>query len=190
MPDGGFSEDLQNFKLLEKYIANNFKSWWEYVESEDCGVQMENGLQVVVGTDKVSSWGMATFQNAKLEEPMRFELRDDGSQTQSYTWKGIYGKSGPANEEIVDLLVAPNTQLRNQCVFVRALNVSIPCKVQEELAAFHICSCYFGNCKCDSSWRQTQPGQRNANAQTSNVSVVLMLIRGAKVYNRSRSYIR
>jgi hypothetical protein len=79
MPDGALSEDLRNYKLVEKYIADNAKSWYEYVESDDCGMPTENGdIRVVVGMDKVSSWGMATFENVNVEEPLRFEFKEDG----------------------------------------------------------------------------------------------------------------
>ena len=152
MPDGGLSEELQNLKLVDKYITANIKSWWQYVESDDCGVQTDNGLQVVVGTDKVPSWGMATFEN--VEGPMHFEFKHDriSSQIQTYTWKRINGRAGPAEREIRDLLMGANASpVCNQCVFVRTLNVSVSSKVQVELAAHEVCT----------------SGQRNINIQTS-----------------------
>jgi hypothetical protein len=156
MPDGGLSEDLQNYKLMENYIAANAESWWEYVESEDCGVPTENGIQVVVGTDKVSSWGMATFENVEL--PMEFEFKSDGtaSQTRTSNWKRIDGRAGPAEEEIRDLLMGPTmSPPRNQCVFVRTLNVSVSGTVRDKLAV-EVCSSCSKDCMSDST-HEAQP---------------------------------
>ena len=170
MPDGALSEDLRHYKLVEKYIADNAKSWYEYVESDDCGMPTENGdIRVVVGMDKVSSWGMATFEN--VEEPLQFEFKDDGrgSHAPTYKWERIVaGRAGPPEEEIRDLLQGPDTSsLRNQCVFVRTLNVSVAGKVRDELAVYEVRASRFRGCFSESSRHRTRPGQRNANAQNS-----------------------
>src|SRR5260221_2181685 len=120
MPDGAISEDLRSYKLVEKYVADNAKSWYEYVESDDCGMQTENGdIRIVVGMDKVSSWGMATFENVDIEDPLRFEFKEDErreSQVRTYKWdRTVAGRAGPPEEEIRDLLRELNTSpLRNQ----------------------------------------------------------------------------
>jgi hypothetical protein len=176
MPDGALSEDLRHYKPVEKYISDNAKSWYEYVESDDCGMPTENGdIRVVVGMDKVSSWGMATFENVNAEEPLQFELKDDGRRSEShartYKWDGIVeGRAGPPEEEIRDLLQGPNTTpLRNQCVFARTLNVSIAGKVRDELAVYEVRASCFKDSFSESSQRQTRPGQRNTNTQGSQV---------------------
>jgi len=168
MPDGALSEDLRHYKLVEKYIADNAKNWYEYVESDDCGMPTENGdIRVVVGMDKASSWGMATFENVDSEQPLQFEFRDDGRG--SHKWDRIItGRAGPPEEEIRDLLQGPDTSpLRNQCVFVRTLNVSVAGKVRDELAVYEVrASCFRDNFSEFQSRRQTRPGHRNANIQS------------------------
>ena len=171
MPDGAISEDLRSYKLVEKYVADNAKSWYEYVESDDCGMQTENGdIRVVVGMDKVSSWGMATFENVDIEDPLRFEFKEDErreSQVRTYKWdRTVAGRAGPPEEEIRDLLREPNTSpLRNQCVFVRALNVSVAGKVQDELAAYKVRSSCFRDCHSDLGRHTSSSGQRNENSR-------------------------
>jgi hypothetical protein len=133
MPDGALSEDLRNHKLVEDYTIANLKRWYEFVESDDCGMTVEDGdIQVVLGTDKVSSWGMATFEDVNVEDPLRFEFKEVGSASYPpYKWHSIIaGRAGPPEEEIRDLLHGPNpSPLRNQCVFVRTLNASFLVKV-------------------------------------------------------------
>jgi hypothetical protein len=136
MPDGALTEDLRNCKLVEKYIAENAKSWYEYVARDDCGMQTENGdIRVVVGMDKASSWGIATFRNVNLEEPLRFELKNDGraSQAATYRWDGILaGRAGPPEAEVRGLQGPDDmSPLHNQSVFVRTLNISVSGKVRE-----------------------------------------------------------
>lgn len=193
IPDGGLSEQLQNYKLLEKYISTNAKSWWEYVESEDCGVpvQTDYGVQIVVATDKVSSWGMTTFEN--VEEPMQFEFGGDesktASQTRSYTWKRISGRAGPAEDEIQDLLAGPNTsgRLCNQCVFLRTLNVSVSGKVWRE-AAVQETSCF--NAFISDSSQDLGNIQTSKSGLTVSLSLPLNFIQLKTVYNASKSHMR
>jgi hypothetical protein len=170
MPDGALSEDLRNCKLVQKYIADNAGSWYEYAESDDCGMQPENGdIRVVIGMDKVSSWGMATFENVNLEEPLRFEFKDDGrgSQGRTYKWDSVSGRAGPPEEEIRDLLEGPNTSpLRNQCVFVRTLNVSVAGGVRDELAVCEIRASYTRDWISDSG----QHRARSVELQTSQIA--------------------
>ena len=165
MPDGALTEDLENHKLVENYIAANAKSWWECVESDDCGRNTDNGIQVVIGMDKVSSWAMASFENVK--RPMEFEFKNEGTILPARTpkWKGILsGKAGPSDAEIRDLLTEPNTTpLRNQCVFVRTMNVSVSSKARDGLAVPEVCPTCFRESTSDSN----RPKKRIATTQTS-----------------------
>jgi len=179
MPDGAITEDLRSYKLVEKYVAVNAKSWYEYAESDDCGMQTENGdIRVVVGMDKVSSWGMATFENVSVEDPLRFEFKEDGrreSQARTYKWDGIVaGRAGPPEEEIRDLLQEPNMPpLRNQSVFVRTLNVSVAGKVRDELAAYEVRSSSFKDCHSDLGQHGRPSRLRNESPQTSQVGLTV-----------------
>jgi hypothetical protein len=178
IPDGALSEDLRNYKLVENYIAKNAKSWYEYVASDDCGMPAENGdIRVVVGTDKVSSWGMATFENVKVENPLRFELNVDerASQIRTYRWNRIIGRAGPPEYEIRNLSVQGPDPLRNQCVFVRTLNVSVAGKVRDELAVYEVRTSCFAACSSDSDWLQARPGTQNVNIQTEQIGLPVSL---------------
>ena len=129
---------------MEKYIAANAKSWYEYVEGDDCGRKIENGdIRVVVGFDKVSSWGIATFAS-NVEELIRFEFKGVNERPAShmYMWDcvgSVNGRVGPQDEEIRDLVLEPNAPpLRNQCVFVRTLNFTLSGSIQNELAVHEV----------------------------------------------------
>ena len=66
MPEGAYSEDLDNFSRLGKYIATHAVDWYKFVNGPR-GHEAQNGdLRVVVGYDKTTSWGMATFSNSNL----------------------------------------------------------------------------------------------------------------------------
>ena len=178
MPDGGLSEDLQNEMLITNHIARYAESWWEYVQSEKCGVRTDNGfLEVVVGTDKVYSWGMATFEN--VEEPREFRFNVGGimSQTRASTgnWENIIGREGPTEKEMRDLLTGPTTSLlRNQCVFVRTLDVFVPGKIRDKLPV-KVCSSCSKDCMSDSGWHEGQPRQRPGNVKTSQARLSVSL---------------
>ena len=144
MPDGAFTEDMWNQTLMENYIAANAKGWYQYVKSDECGRPVKNGhIRVVVGVDKVSSWGIATFASSS-EEHVRFEFRgvshNDGAASQAYIWHCVgsgSGRVGPPEEEIRDLQ-NDRYPIRNQCVFVRTLNFSLSKKIWDKLAVHEV----------------------------------------------------
>jgi len=92
-------------------------------------MQAENGdIRLVMGTVKAAYWGIAIFENANVDNSIRFELKEDGliSEVRTYRWDRITARAGPPAEEIRELSQGPNSsQLRNQCVFVRMLNISL-----------------------------------------------------------------
>jgi len=74
LPNGGTAEDLLNHTLVKKYIAENAKSWYNYIK-EERGREVDNGdIRLVIGFDKVSSWGIATFARS-IEEQIRLEFK-------------------------------------------------------------------------------------------------------------------
>jgi hypothetical protein len=184
MPDGGLSEDLQNCKLIEKYVATNAESWWGFVKSEDCGVPTDNEIQVVIGTDKVSSWGMATFENVQ-----QFAFEDDwtASQTRTSKWSGIDGRAGPAEEEIRDYSTQTTEPLRNQCVFVRTLNVSVSATVRDK-SAVAVCSNCSKDCMAGPTRSEAQLGRIQSSQAAPSVCLFLFgSILLKIVYNFCRS---
>jgi len=145
MPDGALSEDLRSHNLVERYIAANAKGWYKYVEGDACGRRIENGdIRVVVGFDKVSSWGMATFAS-NIEEAGRFEFKgvNDQQTPHKYMWDCVgsgSGRVGPQEEEIRDLIFEERhtSPLRNQCVFMRTLNFTLSGIVRSEVAVHEV----------------------------------------------------
>ena len=193
MPDGGVSEDLHNYKLMQDYIAANAEHWYQCVGNNGWGMLVENGdLQVVTGTDKTSSWGMATFENVDMD-PIRFELKEDkiAMQGRTYEWDTIpTGRVGPREEEIRDLMQGPNTSpLVNQCVFIRTLTVSVLGKSWNHSAVQEVRTSGTRDYISNLRWYQGQFGQRNVNVQTPQPvsSLVLILIQLPK-YFRSQAH--
>ena len=142
MPDGASSEDLRNDKPLRAYIAANAKSWYEYVEGEACGRSIDNGdIHMVVGFDKVTSWGIATFAR-NVEKQVRFEFNSvcDGTTVGAYAWDCVgcgSGRVGPRKEEMRGL-ESDMGPLQNQCVFVRTLNFTLSGRIWDELAVCEV----------------------------------------------------
>ena len=89
MPDGATTEDLMNHELVQKYIAKNAQSWYTYIR-EERGRKVKNGdIRLVIGFDKVASWGIATFASS-VEEQVRLEFKtndSDQAASRAYSWK-------------------------------------------------------------------------------------------------------
>ena len=144
MPDGASSEDLRNDKALRTYIAANAKSWYEYVEGEARGRSIGNGdIHMVVGFDKVTSWGIATFAR-NVENQVRFEFNSvcDATTVGVYAWDCVgcgSGRVGPRKEEMRGLILESDTgPLQNQCVFVRTLNFTLSGRIWDALAVCQV----------------------------------------------------
>jgi len=133
MPDGAITEDLVCRKSIKKYLAKNAETWYEFV-SEVCGLDVDNGdIRLVIGFDKVSSWGIAT-SSCSVGERVRLEFKNISDISQTYTWHcagshGGSGRVGPCNREmqgIISLQEADRSPpLQNQCVFLRTLNFDL-----------------------------------------------------------------
>ena len=148
MPDGATAEDLLNHKLVKKYIAKNAESWYTYIK-EERGREVENGdVRLVVGFDKVASWGIATVAST-IEERVRLEFRSNDSNqvaSRTYTWNcvgGGSGRVGPHEEEMDDLRIpndasATESRLKNQTVFVRTLNFNLKGEAWNDLTIHKI----------------------------------------------------
>jgi len=145
MPDGGTAEDLLNHKLVKKYIAKHAKSWYNYIR-EVRGREVKNGdIRLVIGFDKVSSWGIATFAQ-NIEERVRLEFKtidSDQSASRTYVWNcvgGGSGRVGPQEEEMDDLMSnsASGSSIKNQTVFVRTLNFNLRGEAWDDLSCHEI----------------------------------------------------
>ena len=144
MPDGAYQEELGNLSKFRDYVAVHATNWYKFVNGPR-GREAQNGdVRVVVGCDKSTSWGMATFANTSSAQQSNFRLkfRPLRGQQQSqhnvgtpYAWEhsGVAEvRVGPEPGENEELGETPNRQLRNQCLFMRTLSVTLSDSVWAE----------------------------------------------------------
>ncbi|KDR67739.1 hypothetical protein GALMADRAFT_79635, partial [Galerina marginata CBS 339.88] len=64
MPVGSNSEDLREKRRIRAYISTHAEDWYKYANIIR-GREAKNGdIRLVVGFDKTTTWGMATFSNS------------------------------------------------------------------------------------------------------------------------------
>jgi len=139
MPDGAITEDLMCRKSIKKYLAKNAESWYEFV-SEVRERDVDNGdIRLVIGFDKVSSWGIATSA-CNFGERVRLEFKNVGDISQAYTWRCVgsgSGRVGPCDQEMRGITSLQDggrsSHLQNQCVFLRTLNFDLSGKCWNDL---------------------------------------------------------
>ena len=133
MPRGARSVDLGNLATFREYTAANAANWYKYVNGPR-GREAKNGdVRLVVGFDKTSSWGIATFANQSHQNSCRLKFGPTkGDSASTYTWLENSGiadvRAGPDSEETDELRIdsdPPDVQLENQCLFVRTLNATL-----------------------------------------------------------------
>jgi hypothetical protein len=133
MPRGARSEDLGNLARFREYIAANVANWYKFVNGPR-GREAKNGdVRLVVGYDKTTSWGIATFSNQTQQNSCLLKFGpSEGDSASTYTWSEYSGvadvRAGPDSDEIDELKIGsdpPDVQFGNQCLFVRTLNVTL-----------------------------------------------------------------
>jgi len=136
MPRGARAENLENSVRFREYAASNVANWYKFVNGPR-GREAKNGdVRLVVGFDKTTSWGIATFANHAKQNNCRLKFgpTDGASLTTSactYAWEysGVADvKAGPDSKENDELrrdTDPPDVQFENQCLFVRTLNVTL-----------------------------------------------------------------
>ena len=133
MPRGARSEDLGNLATFREYAAANVANWYKYVNGPR-GREAKNGdVRLVVGFDKTTSWGIATFANQTHQSSCRLKFGpSEGDSASTYTWSENSGiadvRAGPDSDEIDELRIdsdPPDIQFENQCLFVRTLNITL-----------------------------------------------------------------
>lgn len=130
MPDGASTEDLLNKRVIQNCIAKNAESWHEYATGPERGRIIQKGeiLGVVVGWDKVRSWGIATSTCTSGQSvSLNFKFGESGT-SQAYSWDCTGSANlrvGPRDEEIADLRQRNGAAPQNQCVFVRMMNFTL-----------------------------------------------------------------
>ena len=135
MPQGARSQDLGNFARFRKYAAANVADWYKFANGPR-GREAKNGdIHLVVGFDKTTSWGIATFVNQTQQTRDSCRLKfgpSEGDSASTYTWLEYSGvtdvRAGPDSIEGDELRIdsdPPDVQFENQCLFVRTLNVTL-----------------------------------------------------------------
>jgi len=133
MPQGAQAEDLANVSRFRQYLSTNAESWYRYVNNVR-GREARNGdVRLVVGCDKASSWGMATFANSTAQEfHLKFKPTGESGSRQTYGWEYsgmVEARAGPDPDETDELRSSDDSGhsgvYKNQCLFVRTLNATL-----------------------------------------------------------------
>jgi hypothetical protein len=138
MPKGARSTDLANYARFREYAAANVADWYKFANGPR-GREAKNGdVRLVVGFDKTTSWGIATFANQTLSQQngcqLRFSPCEEGrlmSSASTYSWQYSWATEvqvGPSSTQINELKRdsdPPDVQFENQCLFVRTLNATL-----------------------------------------------------------------
>ena len=136
MPRGARSEDLGNYARFREYAAANVADWYRFVNGPR-GREAKNGdVRLVVGFDKTTSWGIATFANQTQQNSchLRFGPSQEAglmSSAHTYTWQysgAAEVQVGPSLNQIDELRRdgdPSGVQFENQCLFVRTLNTTL-----------------------------------------------------------------
>ena len=122
MPQGAYAEDLANVSRFRQYLSANAESWYRYVNGVR-GREARNGdVRLVVGCDKTSSWGMATFKDSTARDfHLKFKPTAEDGSTRTHGWEYsgmIEARVGP-NPEYTEELT------KNLCLFARTLNATL-----------------------------------------------------------------
>jgi len=135
MPQGVQAQDLANVSVFRRYLSGNAENWYRYVNNVR-GREARNGdVRLVIGCDKTSSWGMATFANSSNRN-ISFNFKPNG-ETQNHIWdcSGIVeARAGPDRQETEMLTLQDGKSgiLMNQCLFVRTLNATFAMTLGED----------------------------------------------------------
>jgi hypothetical protein len=123
MPRGASSEDLGNLARFREYAAANVANWYRFVNGPR-GREAKNGdLRLVIGFDKTTSWGIATFANQSQHNSclLKFGL-SEGDSGSTFTWLEYSGladvRAGPDSDGIDTLRTPsdpPDYQFGSQC---------------------------------------------------------------------------
>jgi hypothetical protein len=141
MPEGACAEDIANVFQFRRYLSANAESWYRYV-NEIRGREARNGdVRLVLGCDKASSWGMATFANSTAQNfHLKFKPTSETGSRRTYGWEYsgmIDARAGPDPEEMEELVSTDDSGhsgvYRNQCLFVRTLNATLRDDVWQRL---------------------------------------------------------
>ena len=132
MPRGARSERLRNLARFREYAAANAADWYRFVNGPR-GCEAKNGeIRLVVGSDKTTSWGIATFANPTQQDSCRLKFSLSEGASSTYKWSEYSGvvdvRAGQDSDKVDELRLdsdPPDVQFENQCLFVRTLNATL-----------------------------------------------------------------
>jgi hypothetical protein len=141
LPRGAMSEDLENFSAFREYTAANVANWYRFVNGPRGRAARNGDIRLVVGFDKTTSWGIATFANQTQQNICRLKFDPSkGDSARTYTWSESSGvadvKVGPDSDQIDELRIdgdPPDVQFENQCLFLRTLNATLEDNIWADL---------------------------------------------------------
>jgi hypothetical protein len=137
LPQGSDAEDLCNLARFRQYLSAHEVNWYLYVNGIR-GREAKNGdLQLVVGCDKTSSWGMATFANSTAQTShLKFKPTSEGGYGWEYSGM-VEASAGPDSQETEELRATDRSGhsglYKNQTLFVRTLTATLPDDVWQAL---------------------------------------------------------
>jgi len=133
MPDGATTQNLLNTWGIRGTISSNAKNWYTYTRTNR-GRNVKNGdIRVVVGVDKVCSWGIATSA-CNTGQTASYVFKHDPTHTYQWDCIGGSGRVGPQNKEICDL-IKDDGGPENQCVFIRTINFTLSGKMWNDFSS-------------------------------------------------------
>ena len=138
MPQGAYHQDLRrNVGIFRDYAVTNLASWYDYANIVH-GLELGNGdIRLVIGCDKTPSWGIAVYSHSQSKHvenevtKLSFNVKSEGhSLYPKYVWDADgMAKDLKVGPEEVELLDPPEVHarmpLRNQCTFIRSLNLTL-----------------------------------------------------------------
>ncbi|KAF9526468.1 hypothetical protein CPB83DRAFT_857862 [Crepidotus variabilis] len=132
MPNGACKTELSSTTSFQRYATQHAESWYQFVHSR--GRDVANGeLRLVYGCDTSTTWSVAAFSNTANVE-LKFSKTQGGES--SYSWEhsemGETTRVGPGvhdNEGLGPQGESP----RNQCLFLRAMTVTLSNQSWESL---------------------------------------------------------
>ncbi|KDR72730.1 hypothetical protein GALMADRAFT_73761 [Galerina marginata CBS 339.88] len=144
MPVGSNSADLISKARVRKFFKDNAENWYTYANNEREWEVRNGELRLVIGHDKTTAWGMATFSNSTTEEGpcmLKFKPVESSNVGRTYGWEysgTAQVRTGPDRDQMQALRAAEPPQdgveYENQTLFVRTINVTLQDTVWKALA--------------------------------------------------------
>jgi len=135
LPEGATTEDLLNTRGVRSTISSNAKDWYTYAKEIRGRSDIKKGdIRVVVGIDKVSSWGIATSAS-NTGQKASYVFKHDPTHAYEWDCTGGSGRVGPQKSEIRDLIGDDDHVPENQCVFVRTINFTFSARIRNEVSS-------------------------------------------------------